>query len=129
MIVNPGVLDAYKDQYNAVLVARVQNALVDKLSDTAIETSIAYNIDGGALTLSHLSTQKLRYPIGQSANVELNLVVLPKTISPDQILKLADVKMLGGKIIASAGQMVQGIAPVTPLPAQAPQGIGPGTQP
>lgn len=87
-------------RFKLMMIARVANGAVDRITDTGIEKSPLYTITGEPVTIFHQGTGKLRFPIGDSY-VELNLVTVPVAYTADQITCLADVLNLGGQIPAA----------------------------
>ncbi len=83
---------------------------IDRMSDTAIEKSILYTIDGSSFRMSivvQLNPMRLRVnPAHPAVNVEHNVVIIPSTFSTGQINSLSDVEQLGGRILATRRQVV-----------------------
>lgn len=102
--VDTAVLSEYKNEYNAMLIFRLEVRLVDYLTDRAIVKSYLFEIDGShrgvdvALDDAFLS----RLP-SSTGYVQVYLVILPKTISSDRISCLADVEANQGRIVARRG--------------------------
>jgi len=93
----------YADAFKGLFVARTSFSNVDRMSDTVIAKSITYTITPDIMIFS-IPNPKLRINSGQLNLVEFDLVVIPKDISPDHILSLADVQRLGGEIIVTRGK-------------------------
>ncbi len=119
-IVDAPRLEKYKDDYKVILLARnASTANVDPQSDTAIERSTAYTIDGPVLQMSFTGSGKLKFGAGQGNMVAFYAVLIPNAVSPDEITRLADIARVNGKTVAQAGQIVVGAMPPSASSAQA----------
>ena len=86
------------------------------MTDTAIEKSALYSIDGGEVNMQFKGRGVIRFAPLQINGVELYVAMIPNDVSADQVTKLADLERIGGKIVARAGHNVPG----GPLPATNP---------
>jgi hypothetical protein len=92
--------------YKLLLIARNNWANVDRLTDTAIEKSGLYSIDGSGLTMQFIGKGVIRWGLNSVNYGQLYVAMIPSDVSADQITRLADVEKVGGKIIASGSQAV-----------------------
>ena len=102
--VNTAVLNPYKKSHKAMLIFRLEVRSVDYLTDRDIVKSYFFDIDGELhpVDVTIPDTFRNREP-SSTGFVQAYLVVVPKTISSDDIMRLADVKTNGGHIIATRG--------------------------
>jgi len=115
--INSHQLLEYKDTFKLFLITRTGFSDVDRLTDAVIEKSRAFSIDGGIMAVAHQSENKLRFLLGGPTIIEYDLVMIPSRFSEDNITTLHDVESLGGRILASASQLVT-TPPPPPLVAQ-----------
>jgi hypothetical protein len=104
-------LAAYKDTFRMMEILEIPYADTDRMTDTNIEKSAAFTITGDstvvALRLSSPMHLNVRGPSTAKAGdtitilVSFNLVIVPQSVSGDQIRSLSDVERLGGKIITT----------------------------
>lgn len=109
-----------RNKYKLMLLARNNWASVDRLTDTAIEKSGLYSIDGTVIPLQIIGKGVIKWAIGAPNMAELYIVMLPNDVSPDQITRLADIDKIGGKIVAKAGQAVVGQPSINPTTTSSP---------
>ena len=110
VIVNSAPLLKYQDKFNMMLIAASMYSNIDMMTDVHIDKSSPFSITGGitnvAIPIDFGTTHLL---ISQPPNmrpgdkyrvpVALNLVIIPKDLSAEQLRSLSDVQRLGGKII------------------------------
>jgi hypothetical protein len=114
MTINTPLLQQYRNDHKLMLLVRAVFADVDRMSDTKIEKSALYSIPiGDPLTLALVSTGKMKVAALQATQVEYDIILLPSSVSHDRVTMLSDVEPLGGKILATAGQMLMGGPPDT----------------
>jgi hypothetical protein len=99
---------------NYVMLIVMNNWLgSDIYQDSNIEKSGKYTILPGTITMSFNGMGVIRYASGIANSLQFFAVMVPNAISPNQITKLADIKILGGHILASTGEGVIGAMPST----------------
>jgi hypothetical protein len=105
MIVNPRGLPKQSEKFNLMLLVRVPFANVDPFRDTDIEKSTLYTISDYPITLSLKLSEEFvrRVTATNPMATELNLIMLPVSLVPDQVLNLSDVSRLGGKFVSRRG--------------------------
>jgi hypothetical protein len=86
--------------FRALLIARTQFSDRDRMTDEWIAKSAPYTIDTNTLTLDAAAANPMHVSLGAINSIELNFVVIPNNITPDQIHALRDVALLGGKILS-----------------------------
>lgn len=119
-IINGKLIQQYAKNNKVVLIVRVGYADKDKLTDEEIEKSASYGIANDVEILAHPPSMRLKFLVGLPNSLEFNIALIPNNVSPDRILSLSDVELLGGKLLASAamnidGEATQG-APVSAVP-------------
>ncbi len=98
--VNTTELTQYQDGFDMCLICRPQDVTVDAARDTRIAKSELFAIDG-----STKSIMTVVFPdtlMGRS-DVDIYLAVIPKSIRPEQVSRLEDVKILGGHVLFVGG--------------------------
>jgi hypothetical protein len=114
--VTPGVdLGPAKDQYRFILVARMDNPTIDQMEDTTILKSVAYSIKNETTMLAIPVSQDFLLRVAPAHMVYISLILLPSTVHPDQIRKLADVEKRGGGILATNAFLYKTVTVVFPL--------------
>jgi hypothetical protein len=114
--VTPGTdMGAAKGQYHFVLVARIDNPTVDQNEDTTIVKSVAYNIKNESTMLAIPVSQEFLKQVSPARIVYVSLLLLPGTVQPAQIHKLADVEKLGGGILATNAFLYKTVTVVVPV--------------
>jgi hypothetical protein len=114
--VTPGVdLGPAKDQYRFILVARLDDPTIDQREDTTIVKSVAYSIKNESTVLAIPVSQDFLLRVGPAHMVYISLILLPSTVHPDQIRKLADVEKRGGGILATNAFLYKTVTVVFPL--------------
>jgi hypothetical protein len=121
IIANSSSLLAYKETFKLLLIIAVPYLNVDKMADTAIDKSALFTITGEAMTIaiglptpSHL---RITPPPNSKGGelfdvlVDFTLVIIPKDLSPEQIISLSDVERFGGKIVGNAATNVKFTTP------------------
>src|ERR1700730_8153583 len=105
MIVNPRGLPKQREKFNLMLLVRVPFGNVDPFHDTDIEKSTLYTISDYSITLSLKLSEEFvrRVTATNPMATELNLIMLPISFVPDQVLSLSNVSRLGGKILSRRG--------------------------
>jgi hypothetical protein len=106
--IDTSVLQTVANQYNVLVMVRVPDHAVDSLDDTRIAKSDAFAITGEVRTIRIDLTEQFiqraneakRQSEGQP--IEGFVALIPKSISPDQILTLRDITALGGRRIIVA---------------------------
>jgi hypothetical protein len=110
VIVNSASLLKYQDKFNMMLIVASMYSNIDMMTDVHIDKSSPFSITGGitnvAIPFDFGTTHLL---ISQPPNIRpgdkyrvpvaLNLVIIPKDLSAEQLRSLSDVQRLGGKII------------------------------
>jgi hypothetical protein len=109
MLVNSRLLLEYADSFKMLLVLNVPYSNIDKMTDACIEKSAMFTITGGVTTIAikPQTPPNLRLPLSPDVKIgdeisvltNFNLVILPSSLSADQIRSLSDVERLGGKTI------------------------------
>jgi hypothetical protein len=99
-------LGQFKDKYRLILVVRSSFSDVDRMTDEYLETSDLYTIEDSLMTLAHPSSNKLRFLVEGPNVVEYNVAILPDHVSEKEVTTLNSIEHLGGKIIASASQII-----------------------
>jgi hypothetical protein len=113
MVVNPKALPKHNGKFNLLLIVRVHFAITDPFRDTGIEKSTLYTISDYPIILSVKLSEDFvrRVTATNPVTTELNLVMLPISLLPDQVLSLSDVTRLGGQIVARTGFTAQSVSP------------------
>jgi hypothetical protein len=99
------VLEPWRKDFNVMLILRVADRSVETLHDKLINKSDAFAITGEVRTLGVNLTPDFINKADQMSGrfrdmtIEYHVVVVPKTVSPDQITMLSDLDVVGGKKI------------------------------
>ena len=104
--VNSAPLLDYKDRFKLMLILAIPYSNIDKMSDTSIEKSVAFTITGEPILIAvglTATPQHLRVsrPPNTKAGdtftrlINFTLVLIPTTLTPEQIRSLSDVETLG----------------------------------
>ena len=100
----------YKATHNLFMIVRFEYTNIDRMSDTGIEKSAPYTIDGKDMRMSvvgRLDPPHLRIePKNPNVTIEYDVAILPKDISLDRVNSIADVERLGGRILSTNAQTV-----------------------
>jgi hypothetical protein len=104
--VDASQLEQFKDKYRLILVVRSSFSDVDRMTDEYLETSDLYTIEESLMTLAHSSSNRLRFLIDGPTVIEYNVAILPDHVSEKEVTTLNSIDHLGGKIIASASQII-----------------------
>jgi hypothetical protein len=120
MSFNTKALLEYKTSNKLMMVVRTAYPDRDRMTDTNIEKSGLYTIDGNPVALAHRSSGVLVFPALQPVLVEFWLVLIPATYPPDSIKSLSDVEKIGGKLLAIKGALITGAPSTTPVPTSPP---------
>jgi len=104
--VNASQIIQYKSDYHLLLLLRTGFSDIDRMTDATIEKSNLYTINDGLMVLAHPSSEKLRFLISGATIIEYNVVIIPYAISAEAVTNLDAVEKLGGKILASASQVL-----------------------
>jgi hypothetical protein len=108
--VNSRLLLGYQNHFNMMLIVELPYSDIDRMTDTYIEKTALFSITGNVTTMSVVpSMAHIRVAPPPNAKVgdvfdrlvNFNLVILPNTLSADQVKTLSDVQKLGGEIIAT----------------------------
>ena len=99
--VNTKYMLRYKDNFYFMIILRVIDNSVESLDDARIIKSARFEITGDIRTIEIPLTEDFFDRAQQAGklgtgNVGLNLVLIPSSVSPDQIVTLRDVTRLGG---------------------------------
>ncbi len=93
----------FSDGFDIMTILRVIDNSVESLDDARLSKSRAFEITGDVRTIEMSLPQDFFDRVeeagklgGTGGSVGLNLVLIPKSISPDQIVTLRDVTRLGG---------------------------------
>jgi hypothetical protein len=114
--VTPGMdLGPAREQYRFVLAARIENPTVDQNEDTTIVKSMAYSIKNEYTTLAIPVSQDFLNRVGPARMVYVSLLLVPSTVQPPQIHKLADVEKLGGGILATNAFLYKTVTITIPI--------------
>jgi hypothetical protein len=100
--VDPSEIQRFADDFKLYLIARTAWPNIDEMTDVVIAKSSSYTITSQEMDMA-IAKPKLNIALGQMNHIGYYLVVLPNDISIDQVLRLADVKKLGGRILAGKG--------------------------
>ncbi|TAN50445.1 MAG: hypothetical protein EPN21_08925 [Methylococcaceae bacterium] len=98
-----------KDEYKLILAVRVNYADIDPITDTALEKSGEYIITGELVRLSTRpapADPKLRLFEAKQYSLLYYVIMLPHKYTSANVISLADVERLGGKIIGRKAQTV-----------------------
>lgn len=104
-------LSEYSQTQKAFLIVLNADAAAGKMGDTAIEKSPARILSGSSLEFRFSGTGKFFFGFGDTV-LQFYLVLIPKNANPDDVSRLADVSLLGGKVVACVALRV----PVQPIP-------------
>lgn len=117
--ITPGMdLGPAKGQYHFVLAARIDDPTVDQNEDTTIVKSTAYAIENEATKLAIPVSQDFLKRVAPASMVYVSLLLLPSTVQPEQIRKLADVGTLGGGILRTNAFLYRTTTLVLPVAPQ-----------
>jgi hypothetical protein len=117
MIVNTRSLRQNSDTHRLMICARLAYVDVDRMTDPNLDKTTLFTITGNQQTLGGTASNSLvsRLIPEHSYDLELDLILMPKDISPNQVTTLASVQRLGGTILGT--KHVQTVAPgVSALP-------------
>jgi hypothetical protein len=106
---NTASLKDYKDKNYLMLIVRFAYTNIDRMSDTSIEKSTPYTIDGADVRMAivgKINPPNLRIEPNAPVTIEYDTVLMPRSFSPDQIHFLNDVEHLGGRILSTTSQIV-----------------------
>jgi hypothetical protein len=103
--IDTSVLQSVTGQYNVLVIVRVPDNSIDSLDDTRIAKSDAFAITGEVRTIQIDFTEQFiqraneakRQADGQP--IEGFIALIPKTVTPDQIVTLRDITARGGRRI------------------------------
>lgn len=99
----------YKDTFKMMEILQIPYSDMDRMTDTNIEKSALFTITEQPTTVALRSTPHLRIRVPSNSKtgdivtvlVSYNLVLIPDSLSAEQIRSLSDVEKLGGKIITT----------------------------
>jgi hypothetical protein len=91
----------YRDNFYIMIILRVLDNSVEALDDARLSKSATFEITGDVRAIEMPLTEVFfdraeRAGRLGNGNIGLNLVLIPKNISPDQIVTMRDVTRLGG---------------------------------
>lgn len=108
--INTEPLKRLKETYYLALIIRFQYANVDRMSDTAIDRSIQYTLDGSHIRMTVVGqTQPVALRVDPSVSavtIEYDAVLIPRSFSTEQIKSLNDIERVGGRILSTVAQGV-----------------------
>ena len=103
--IDTSVLKSVAGQYNVLVIVRVPDNSIDSLDDARIAKSDAFDITGQVITIQIDLTEQFIQRANQATKrfegqpIEGFIVLIPKTVTPDQVLTLRDITVLGGRRI------------------------------
>jgi hypothetical protein len=103
MTANTARLADFSATDRMMLLVRIGYTNIDKMTDTKIEKSIPFTINGEVIRMSLAGTNNLRLMPKVDLWVEYDLILLPNQFEADKVSSLSDVQKLGGVIIGSRG--------------------------
>jgi len=93
----------------------MDNPTIDQMEDTTILKSVAYSIKNETTMLAIPVSQDFLLRVAPAHMVYISLILLPSTVHPDQIRKIADVEKRGGGILATNAFLYKTVTVVFPL--------------
>jgi hypothetical protein len=100
--IDTSVLQSVADQYNVLIIVRVPDKSIESLDDTRIAKSDAFAITGEVRTIQIDLTEQFIQRAneakkqGEGQPIEGFVTLIPKTVTPDQIVTLRDITARGG---------------------------------
>jgi hypothetical protein len=93
----------FKSDYNIILYVKPPIPGADRMTDTHGIKSKEYTIHEGIIYLTVSINRELCSFYSQASGTEMDVVLLPKKFSSEQITSLSSIEGMGGKIIAHPG--------------------------
>lgn len=106
VVVDTARLTSAAADYYLVLAIRVADNQVDQAFDRTIEKSQAFLINGGRVRMEMKLSDAFIARLGARGMLQCFVLLMPRSVSIEQILSLADVTMLKGRVVAGGGQWV-----------------------
>jgi hypothetical protein len=101
--IDTSVLQSVADQYNVLVIVRVPDKSIDSLDDTRIAKSDAFAITGEVriiqidLPEQFIQRANEAKKQGEGQPIEGFVALIPKGVTPDQIVTLRDITARGGR--------------------------------
>ena len=93
--------------YRVMLICRASNPHVDAFQDTVIDKSNTFAINGQMQDIGVDNSAGTVARLNPDGEMEAYIAVIPPSINPAQISRLADVKSLGGSVWTGGAQGVR----------------------